>query len=94
LDKKVGETPPISTTTKSRVWWHVPVIPGVAGSIKYEYQGPGHPGQKARGYLQNNQSKKGWMCVLSCRVLIYPKHKALSSNPNTARKKKNPGKKV
>jgi hypothetical protein len=29
------------------------------GSLENEDSGPGQPGQKARPYLQNNQSKKG-----------------------------------
>jgi hypothetical protein len=31
---------------KSWVWWYVPVIPGMAGSLKYRECGPGWPGKK------------------------------------------------
>jgi hypothetical protein len=40
------------------MWWHIPVIPVIAGSIKEENPSHNQPGQKARAYLQNKQSKK------------------------------------
>jgi hypothetical protein len=47
---------------------------------------PGWPGQKERPYLQNKQSKKSWRHahVVEC---LPSKHKALSSNPRTAKEK-------
>jgi hypothetical protein len=52
----------------------------MARSLKKEVLGPDHPGQKARPYLQNNQSIESWRTDSSCRALA-SKHKALSSNP-------------
>jgi hypothetical protein len=54
------------------------------GSIKFEECGPGWPEQNVRLYLQNNQNKKGWHMSD-----VLNKCEALSSNPNTAKKKKN-----
>jgi hypothetical protein len=59
----------------------------MSGSLKWEDQDPGWPGQKARHYLQNNQSKKGYR---QAEEHLPSKHEALSSNPEPKKKKKQP----
>jgi hypothetical protein len=67
----------------------MPVIPAMIGKHKWENHSPSQPGQKARPYFQNNQSKKGWRNGSSGRALSH-RCEALSSNSSTVKKKKNP----
>jgi hypothetical protein len=67
---------PISTN--GWVWWLIPAIPMMSGSMKLGDHGPCLSEQRVRSYLQNNQSKK---CLPS-------KYETLSSNPSSAKKKK------
>jgi hypothetical protein len=58
------------------------------GSIGREYCGPTHAqGKKHEPYLKNNSSKKGLDMTQGDEVLLN-KHKALSSTPSTAPKRK------
>jgi hypothetical protein len=54
--KKVHETSILME--KSWAQWCMPIIPTMVGSLKQDDCGPGWPGQKARPYLKNNQSKE------------------------------------
>jgi hypothetical protein len=53
---------------KSWVWWLTAVVSAMVGSVKQENCAPDWPGQKARLYLQNNQSIKGWRYDSSSRA--------------------------
>jgi hypothetical protein len=73
---------------KRRAWRCRLVVPPWSGKHKWDHV-PGWSGDTVRPYLKNNQYKKGWMCASSAEC--WPnKHKALSSNPSTAKKKKKP----
>jgi hypothetical protein len=56
-----------SISSNSWGWWCVPVIPATARNIKEDDHGRGPTGQKARPYIQCNQSRKSWKCSLSSR---------------------------
>jgi hypothetical protein len=59
------------------------------GHPSYERKdcGPDQPGQKARPYLKNNQSRKG--AHMTQEVECLPRNsKVLRSNPSTAKKQK------
>jgi hypothetical protein len=59
------------STEKSWAWWHMPVIPVMARSLKWEDLSLVQSGQKVSPYLQNNQSKKGWRCGSRGRAPAY-----------------------
>jgi hypothetical protein len=56
------------------------------GRVKWEDHGPDQPGQNARDFLKNNQTKKGWRCYSSDRALS-SKCEAMSSIPSVTHKK-------
>jgi hypothetical protein len=56
------------------------------GSIKLDWS---RPVWAKRPYFQNSQSKKGWRHGIQVVEHLLTKCEALSSNPNTAKKKKN-----
>jgi hypothetical protein len=57
--------------------------PSYSRKHKKEDHGPGRPGNKARPYLKNNQSKNGWQVA---QVQHLPsKRKALTLMPCTAK---------
>jgi hypothetical protein len=62
------------------------VIPATAGSLKWEDQGPGQPGQKVRPYVQNNQNKMHGGVTQAEH--LPSRCKSLNSNPSRAKKKR------
>jgi hypothetical protein len=67
---KVHEIP--SQPVKSWMWWCVPVILAMLGSISRSIMVQTSPGINARPYLKNNQSKKGWAHGSSGRASTRP----------------------
>jgi hypothetical protein len=68
---------------KSWAWRHTPVTPTIGSWSR-------QPGQKARPYLktkQKNRAKRAGGLAQTVEHLPH-KHKTLSSNPNTVKKKK------
>jgi hypothetical protein len=60
--------------------------PSYKGKPKWKDRSPGQPGHKARPYLKINLKQKGCHDS-SSMVSLFSKHKALSSNPSTEKKK-------
>jgi hypothetical protein len=84
LGREFAKTSP----PKEKNWarWYTPVTPATVGNVNRRFVFQSRPGRKARPYLKNNQSKKGWRCCSQEVECLLSNHKTLCSNHRTAKK--------
>jgi hypothetical protein len=70
------------------VWWLTPVIPATWEAEIRRIVGPGQPGQKARSLISKVTRAKRAGGGAQVVERLPHKHKVLSSNPGTTKKKK------